>query len=132
MATAAGTDDALRLQIELGLEDDRRRRRNRRMMILAGAALVFSLALNVIVLTAPGQMGLATRAEVDRVGVAVRSELAGARDAQSAALAAATTRVKRAQVRVAGSLPAICATLDKLGDWSFNSGTAPLEPCLPR
>jgi hypothetical protein len=123
--------DALRIQIRSDLEREARERRTRHWLTAAGALLGISLLMNVLVMVAPGAVGLASSADVDEVGAAVAAE-ARAREAGAAATVAEARAAARQAVSAAPVLtavPGICATISELGDWSFASGEAPAREC---
>ncbi len=128
------TEGLLRNQIEAALraEGVRRREARRRVTLLglACAALAASLVLNLLVVTAPGLLGLTSRTAIDRV----EREVAGLREARTSDIAQTADliqRVGRVERNVTGTLPAICATLGGLGAWAYQSGTPPPNPCAP-
>lgn len=125
------TVDALRIQIRSDLEREARERRTRNWLTAAGVLLGVSLLLNVLVLAAPGAVGLASSSDVDAVSAAVTAQTE-AREAESLAMVAEARTVARRAVATAPALvaiPEICATISELGDWSFLSGTAPTTGC---
>lgn len=132
---AGGGVDVLRLQIESGLRAAEAERRRRIGLMVAGAALAVSLIINVIVLLAPGSVGLASESQLDGVRSELRAEIAAAgtaQQAEAARLTAATREAVRDAARpdaASAALPVVCATLAELGDWSFTSGRAPAQRC---
>jgi len=133
--TAGEGVDALRLQIESGLRAAEAERRRRIGLMIAGAALALSLIINVIVLFAPGSVGLASGSQIDGLRSELRAEIAAtgvAQQVEAARLMAATLEAVRDAARpdaASAALPVVCATLAELGDWSFTSGRAPAQRC---
>ncbi len=126
-----GAVDALRIQIRSDLEREARERRTRHWLTAAGVLLGISLLMNVLVMVAPGAVGLASSSDVDEVSAAVAAQ-AEAREAESQAMLAEARVVARRAVDeapVLTSVPGICATIAELGDWSFASGEAPAREC---
>jgi uncharacterized membrane protein (UPF0136 family) len=135
MSTAPGmsgaTVDALRMQIETELRAESRRRRLRVAMAAAALLLLASLVLNLIVLTAPGAVGLASAGELDGVRQQATATAAAADQRAEETLAltqAATRRAARADA-AARPVPAICTALAGVGAWSYVSGQAPALGC---
>jgi hypothetical protein len=133
--TSGGGADALRLQIESGLRAAERERRRRLWLGAGGALLGLALLLNLLVLIAPGSVGLARSSEVDGLRDDVLREVSAATAAQQAQ-AQETLDAARAAARDAArpdaasaAVPGICATLAELGDWSFVGGSAPQREC---
>ena len=137
MSSAVGssesTSDPLRRQIETALHEEFRRRRasTRRWVVIGilALALAFSIALNVLVFTAPGVLGIASENQI----AAVRQDVATVQNAQvvdSALVSAFGARVDQVVGRAA-AVPAICDTLKALGKWSYLIGEAPPHVCPP-
>lgn len=141
MATTLGspgasddTEGLLRNQIEAALraEGARRREARRRVTLLgaACAALAASLVLSLLVVTAPGLLGLTSKSAIDRV----EREIAALREARTSDVAQTADliqRVGRVERGVTATLPVICATLGGLGAWAYQTGTPPPNPCAP-
>ena len=127
-------DDPLRRQVESALADAARPRqgpRNRVVRTLAGVLLVFSAVVGLLVLAAPGALGLASEGDVDALRDRVTT-LEATREADAANVgtrAALDERLTALEGRTAIALPAVCATLGALGDWSYLSGAAPVPVC---
>lgn len=134
MTTAPGMSgasiEALRTQIENELREQSRRHRLRVALTLAAIALVASLVLNVLVIAAPGMVGLASADDLE----AARDEIAATTAAADARLEEAATQTRVAARRAAEAtraVPVICSTLEEIGGWSFLSGEAPEVTCPP-
>jgi len=129
-------DDPLRRQVESALADAARPPEgspNRVVLAVAAGLLVFSLIISLLVLAAPGALGLASEADVEALQDRVTAlEASRAADAANVAAAAAfNERVTGLERRTSVALPAICETLGALGDWSYLTGAAPDPVCPP-
>lgn len=132
---ATPREDPLRRQVEAALAGSApppAAQATRPWLVVVAGALGLSVLINLLVLFAPGVLGLAPSSDVD----VLRDRIAALEqpvpdDGTTTALEAATARLERLERRVDVALPALCTALGGLGDWSWQTGARPEPLCPP-